>query len=218
MKIKLLIFFLLATGSSVWAQDGVKSQYIGLYSDIILIRGAMDGDSWFTTEDEIILVPRADAGFGAGIGYGFRWDQNIIDFAYFFTVQDYFTAEEGYAGRSSHHLVRYLGGKRFTDFSYGNFAEFYTDLDLAVIFSHYEKVSYGLYGSPEYNSANFSALTVGFGGGVMFKLSSRLAFDLRLMPELYIGTDVRAKDSRRYPVGRFLSFMLLSNAGIVYYL
>jgi len=216
MKTSLLILISLIFIFPVRGQE--KGQYIGICSDVILIAGSMDGTSWFQTDDEIILVPKPSIGVGAGLSYGFRNKQNIIDFGYYFSVQDYYTEEDGYAGRSSHHLVRYLGGKRFTDFSYGHFAAFYTDLDLAVIFSRFEKASYGLYGPPEYNAATFSALTLGFGGGCMFNLGEKFKLDLRMIPELYIGTDVRAMDSKRYPIRSFLNLMLLTDAGIIYYI
>ncbi|MFZ5941802.1 MAG: hypothetical protein ACOYXB_14625 [Bacteroidota bacterium] len=202
------------------AQDGKLHSFIGINTDAILIRGTMNGQSYFITDTELILCPKAGPGFGAGISYGIRLDPLIIDFGYSFTVQDYITEESGAAGRSVHHVIRYLGGKGFIYSTYGKKAEIYYDFDLSVVFSRFEKIAYSFVvpGFTDYVPATYSGLNFGFGPGVMVNLTDRLKLDFRLLPELYIGTDLKAKGSDRYSIKGFVNFFVMGNGGLIYYL
>jgi len=51
----------------------------------------------------------------------------------------------------------------------------------------------------------------------LIKLSDKLALDIRILPELYTGTDIRVKGYKWYKIAKFGNFLLQSTIGIKYY-
>lgn len=219
MKARLVIISILSCISfSSYGQEDVFKSFAGISTDFTLIRGSMNGISFFQTDDEIILVPKVNPGIGFGLSYGFRFNDFTFDFAYCRTTQNYFTEVEGYAGRSSANIIRYLGFKKFISPHDNKIIEPYYDIDLSVVFFHFEKVSHGIHSNVTFNSANYSGVNFGFGFGTLVNLSKKLSLNICILPEYYMGTDIRAKNSERYEITKFPNFFLNGKFGLLYYM
>ena len=205
--------FSLAAG----AQEIRIQPYTGLAVDYIILAGSFDGTSFFTTDDETILVPKLKPDFGYGFLFGFKMGKGAVDFAYHISFMEYTSMEDGFSGKSTSHFIRYLSYKRH--FNTPEEKKFipYIDFDLSIAFSHFEKISYPLYQQSEILSANYGGVIFGIGVGSQLYLTERLTLDLKILPELYIGTDIRAKGSERYEIAKFSNFLLINSIGLNYY-
>jgi hypothetical protein len=64
------------------AQEMQIQPYSGISADFIILAGSFDGNSFFTTEDETILVPKLKPDLGFGILFGIKRGNGAIDFAH----------------------------------------------------------------------------------------------------------------------------------------
>jgi hypothetical protein len=191
--------------------------YTGISADYLLLAGSFDGKSYFTTDNEIILVPRLSPAAGLGIMFGIAMGNGAIDFAYHISRMNYTSLEEGFSGKSTTHLIRYLGYKGYFKSFTGKKMRPYLDIDLSIAFSHFENISYSRSNINEVRSANYGGIIFGVGVGSQFSLINNLAIDLKILPEFYIGTDIRSKESKRYEIKKFNNFLLINSIGIVYF-
>ncbi len=191
--------------------------YTGISADYLLLAGSFDGKSYFTTDNEIILVPRLSPAAGLGIMFGIAMGNGAIDFAYHISRMNYTSLEEGFSGKSTTHLIRYLGYKGYFKSFTGKKMRPYLDIDLSIAFSHFENISYSRSNINEVRSANYGGIIFGVGVGSQFSLINNLAIDLKILPEFYTGTDIRSKESKRYEIKKFNNFLLINSIGIVYF-
>ena len=195
----------------------VFTPYLGVSAANFLTIGSFDGDSYFETDEDIILVPKIRPCSGAGIIAGLKGDLGAFELSYYYTRGIYTTMETGYSGMCTQHMVRWLGLTHFSAGSRDKKLKPYIDMELSVMFSNFEKAAYAI-GMPEYpNSASYSGLLFGVGGGFQWFLGKNLALDLRVLPEYYMGTDLKAKGSDRYSITKFANLMVQSTCGIKYY-
>jgi hypothetical protein len=95
----------------------------------------------------------------------------------------------------------------------------YTGIAADYIFltGSFERISYPLYNEAEIRSANYDGVIFGAGIGSQLYLTEKLTLDFKILPELYIGTDIRSKGSERYEITKFNNFLLISSIGLNYY-
>jgi hypothetical protein len=199
------------------AQELKIQPYTGIAADYIFLTGSFDGESFFTTDDEIILVPKLQSDFGFGILFGFKMGKGAVDFAYHMSRMEYTSMEDGFSGKSTSHFVRYLSYKRHFNTTEEKRFIPYVDFDLSIAFSHFERISYPLNNQAEIRSANYGGVIFGAGIGSQLYLTEKLTLDFKVLPELYIGTDIRSKNSERYEITKFNNFLLISSIGLNYY-
>jgi hypothetical protein len=211
------VLLLIICFSDLKAQETSINAYLGLSADYIMLKGSFDGKSFFQTDSEIILVPALKPSPGFGAFFGIKMSRTAIDFAYHFSKMDYTTMEEGFSGKSTTHLIRYLGVKRYFRTSDKKKLKPYMDLDLSVSFSNFEKISYLHGDKSQFGSAKYGGVIFGVGMGVQIILSNKLALNFEVLPELYIGTDIKSEESKRYEIKKFNNFLLLNSLGICYY-
>lgn len=216
------LFIILAIGllfnyTTIKAQEIKIQPYTGISADYILLKGSFDGESFFITEEETILVPKLKPAIGFGILFGIKMGNGAIDFAYHITRMEYTSMEDGFSGRSTTHLIRYLSFKKYFITSSEKKLKPYLDFDLSVAFSHFEKISYPLNNKSEIRSANYGGVIFGAGIGSKIDLTKSLALDLKILPELYLGTDIKSEDSKRYEIKKFSNFLLVNSIGLNYY-
>ena len=215
--ISALAIGLILCSASIRAQEVNVNPYVGISGDFILLEGSFDGESYFTTEEEIILVPKLDPSFGFGALVGFKIGNGALDFAYHYSRMEYTSLEDGFSGKNTTHLIRYLGFKKyFKSFAEKKFQP-YVDFDLSIAFLRFEKISYLINSPSEVRSANYGGVIFGAGIGSQMELSKSLYIDLKILPELYIGSSIRSKDSERYEIKKFNNFLLISSIGLNYY-
>lgn len=215
-------FYIIAVGFLFLSLSGNSQEieilpYTGISTDYILLTGSFDGKSFFETDNETILVPKLKPAIGFGVQFGIRMGNGAVDFAYHITRMEYTSLEDGFSGNSTTHLIRYLSYKKYFSSFSGKKINPYLDIDLSVAFSHFEKISYLLYNQSDFRSANFAGVIFGAGLGTQINLTNNLALDFKVLPEIYIGTDIRAKDSKRYEIKKFNNFLLISSVGVNYY-
>jgi hypothetical protein len=214
---KILAIGFLSFTSTLKAQEIKIQPYTGISTDYIILTGDFDGKSFFITEEETILVPKLKPAIGFGILFGIKMGNGAIDFAYHITKMDYTSMEDGFSGKSTTHLIRYLSFKKYFTTSSEKKIKPYLDFDLSIAFSHFEKISYALYDKSEIRSANYGGVIFGAGIGTKIDLTKNLALDLKILPEIYIGTDIRSEDSERYEIKKFYNFLLVNSIGLNYY-
>lgn len=216
LRVIFSVAFLCITTLSASGQNKVR-QFIGISADNIVLKGSFNGNSFFTTENEIILVPKLDPGFGAGFQYGFNLGGGIFDIGYHLSRVNFTTVDPSISGTGTIHLFRYLGLKMFLWPKSGKKFKPYLDIDLAGSVAHFEKITYKGGITTNLTSANFGGIILGSGLGGQLALGNSLVLDLRILPEVYIGTDIIAKKSDRAEINKFTNFLLVNSIGINYY-
>ena len=81
----------------------------------------------------------------------------------------------------------------------------------------FEKIAYpyGQYENPL--SGSYGAFILGMGAGTRVRLTENFAFDLKILAEYYMGTDIRVKGRDRYEIKKFGNLLLHSTLGLKYY-
>jgi hypothetical protein len=192
--------------------------YIGISADYIILTGGFDGKSYFQTTSERILVPKLTPSMGFGLQFGARIGTGAVDFAYYFARLPYTSMEDGFSGTSTNHFIRFLGFKKFLSYSAEKMIQPYIDVDLSASVSHFEKISYSFSNPSVFKSANYGGILIGIGAGTLFRLSEHMALDIKVLPELFIGTDVKPKNGTDYNIKKFNNLFIISSFGVNYYL
>jgi hypothetical protein len=154
---------------------------------------------------------------GIGIFFGIKMGNGAIDHAYHITRMEYASIEDGFSGKSTTNLIRYLSFKKYFSAMAEKKFKQYLDFDLSIAFSHFEKISYPLNNISEIRSANYSGIIFGVGIGSEIELTKNLALDLKILPEFYAGTDIRSEKGERYEIKKFYNFLLINSIGFKYY-
>jgi hypothetical protein len=124
---------------------------------------------------------------------------------------------EEYSGKCVTHLIRFLGfTKYFNKYAEGTLRPYF-DIDLSGTWSKFDKIAHPLHNFEDPLSAKYGGIIIGFGAGVLFKLSDKLAMDFRLLPEFYVGTNIRVKGYKYYEIQKFGNFLLNCSIGLKYY-
>ena len=95
------------------SQDFTVRPYAGVSTDYILLTGSFDGKSFFITDNETILVPKLKPSFGFGVLFGVTLGNGAIDFAYHISRMEYTSLVVGFSGKSTTHIIRWLGYKGY---------------------------------------------------------------------------------------------------------
>ncbi|MCK4464793.1 MAG: hypothetical protein KAU83_03695 [Bacteroidales bacterium] len=212
LSLPILIFVLVY---NVYSQDISFRPFLGVSANYIILTGSFDGESFFETENEIIFVPKIEPNFGFGVQGGIRFDNFSLDFAFHRSEHHYFSSDEQYSGKCVINIVRYLGVKGY--FNKGKKIRPYIDFDLSGSWSNFEKIAYNRTYPDESLKANYGGIILGFGGGLSIDFSEKFSLDIRMLPEWYIGTDIKAKNSDRYEIKKFSNFLLVSSIGLCYF-
>ena len=202
----------------------VKSQavemrpYFGISGGYTLITGSFNGSDFFQTDDHIVLVPKIKPSFGLGWVIGLiESNQMALDIGYFMTRSEYTSMDEGYAGKCTTHMIRFLGFTvYFKKYAEGNVRP-YIDFDLSGSWSNFNKIAYPLNNTDEPLSARYGGLIIGLGAGTLINLSDKFALDIRVLPEYYAGSSIRVKGYKLNNIKKFGNFLLQSTIGIKYY-
>ena len=199
----------------------ILQPFIGVSADFIILTGNFDGQSLFSLpeSDQVILVPKLSPGPGFGVQFGIRSKHVEVDWAYNLSMMKYTSLDAELSGTSTNHFIRLLGVKGYLGQSVDKKVKPYIYFDWSLAISHFENLSYLSTESNKANatSANYMGMIVGLGIGLQYNVVKNLAFDLRILPEYYFGTDVKSKGFRDYPIKKFNNFLLVSSIGINYY-
>ncbi len=215
MKTPRLLLILIFLPVYISAQPAIVP-YLGASGGNFILLGKFNGSTYFESDEDIILVPKIQPSTGPGIVAGLRGPNGFFETYYFISRSGYTTMESGYSGTCTQHLVRLLGVGMYLT-GQGNRLRPYYDMEMSVQFTRFEKVAYPI-GLPDYPaSALYSGLIFGMGGGVQWMLTDWLALDFRVLPEYYMGTDLRVKGRDRYSISRFGNLMLQSTLGLKFY-
>jgi hypothetical protein len=199
------------------SQEEEIRAYLGLTADHLFIAGSFDGTSFFQTDEDIMLVPSINSAFGLGGVMGIGSNRFAVDIGYHFSRSDYVTMEEGFSGKYTNHLIRFLGFTKYLSaYSEGKIKPYF-DVDLSVTFQQFDKIAYPIYNIETVTSGRYGGIILGVGFGTLFRLSERLSMDIKILPEYYIGTDIRVKGRDWYAISKFGNFLLLSSVGLKYY-
>lgn len=202
---------------------GAKSQatemrtHLGISAGYTLITGSFNGTDFFQTDDHIVLVPRIKPSFGLGGVIGIGTNKFAMDIGYYFTRSEYTSMDEGYSGTCVNHLVRFLGVTKYFNKYAEGIVRPYIDADLAIAWNVCDKIAYTPNNIEDPLSAKYGGIIIGLGAGTLIKVSNKLAMDIRILPELYAGSDIRVKGYKWYEIAKFGNFLLQSTIGIKYY-
>jgi len=201
----------------------VKSQaedvrsYFGITAGYSLITGSFNGSDFFQTDDHIVLVPKIKPSFGMGGVIGIGTNKFDLNIGYFITRSDYTSMDEGYAGKCTTHLIRFLGFTAYLNKYAESTVRPYFDVDLSIATSVFDKIAYSPSNIENPLRAKYGGIIIGMGAGILIKMSDKLALDIRVLPEYYIGSSIRVKGYKFYNIEKFGNFLLQSTVGIKYY-
>ncbi len=199
------------------AQEPVMRAYMGVSAGNLLFAGSFNGSDFFQTDEDIMLVPKIRPAFGVGGVLGIALGNGSGEFAYYYYRSEYTTMDPGYAGECSTHLFRVLGVTKYLNAWAERRISPFIDGEMSVSHSVFRKIGYPIGQPLEPGSGTYNALIFGFGGGTRIWFTEALAMELKLLPELYLGTDIRMKGRERYNIKKFNNLMLHSTLVIKYY-
>jgi len=133
------------------------------------------------------------------------------------TQSEYTSMDEGYAGKCTTHLIRFLGFTAYFNKNANSNVRPYIDLDFSIAMSICDKIAYSPHDIEDPLSAKYGGIIMGLGAGTLIKLSDKLALDIRILPELYAGSTIRVKGYKWYEIAKFGNFLLQSTIGLKYY-
>ena len=125
--------------------------------------------------------------------------------------------DEDYSGKCTTHLIRFLGFTKYFNKYAEGIVRPYIDIDFSVSWSNFNKIAYPLNNIEEPLSARYGGIIVGLGAGILIKISNKLAIDIRVLPEYYVGSSIRVKGYEFYNIKGFGNFLLQNAIGIKYY-
>lgn len=208
---------LFAISIQIKAQTVEMSTHFGISAGYSLITGSFNGSDYFQTDDHIVLVPSIKPSFGLGGVIGFGSNKFALDIGYYMTKSDYTSMDKGYSGTCVTHVVRFLGVTKYFNKYAEGIVRPYFDVDLAIAWNVCDKIAYTPHNIEDPLSAKYGGIIIGLGAGTLIKMSDKLALDIRVLPELYTGTDIRVKGYKWYEIAKFGNFLLQSTIGIKYY-
>lgn len=220
MKVRISIvhtLFCLFFMARVFSQDAVIRPILGIGAGHMFLTGSFNGSSFFETDEDILLVPKINPAFGFGGVAGLSVNDGAFEMSYYRYESEYTTMEEEYSGKCVSHLVRFLGISRDLNAIAKGRINPYIDLDFSVAFTKFDKVAYPIYQSSDPSPASYTGLIFGFGGGFRAWISEGFALDLRVLPEYYMGTDIKVKGRDRYEISKFGNFLLHTTLSLKYY-
>ena len=198
------------------AQETLIRPYLGITGGHTIMAGSFNGQDFFRTDEDIMLVPRIRPAFGVGGVAGLAYEKFSIDLAYHFARSEYTTSEEEYAGSCTNHMVRFLGVKKyFGAHSLGRLIPF-VDVDLSMVINQLELIAYPMGNMNSPVSGRYGGISFGAGAGIRIILSDMLVADIRVLPEYYLGTDIRVKGRDWYQISKFGNLLLHNTIGINY--
>lgn len=199
------------------AQETVIRPYLVITAGHSILAGSFNGTDFFQTDEDIMLVPKIKPAFGVGGVMGLGSDGFAVDIGYHFARSEYTTFEDGYSGTCNTHLIRFLGVKKYFNAYAESRVSPYIDIDLTLAYHIFEKIAYPI-GQPENTaSGRYGGILLGAGAGVRIKLTEKLAADIRVLPEYYLGTDIRVKGRDWYEISKFGNFVLHNIIGLKYH-
>jgi len=213
----LFISLCMCAGKVTRAQETLIRPFLGVTAGYNLIAGSYDGESFFQTDEDIMLVPAISPAFGVGGVMGLAYEKFTIDFGYHYARSAYTTMEDGYSGDCTTHLVRFLGAKRYFNAYADRTVSPYLDFDLTLAYNNLDKIAYPLGSMGDPVRGRYGGIMIGLGAGVRIRLADKLAADLRILPEYYLGTDIRVKGRDWYQISKFGNFLLHNTLGLKYY-
>lgn len=213
MRFFLLLFMLhlcVVTGIS---QEIVIKPYVGISGGNLLFAGSFDGSSFFQTDQDILLVPKINPAFGLGAVIGLTLDNGAGEIGYYYYRSEYTTMERDYSGQCTIHLFRILAITKYFNAYADRKISPYLDFEMSGSHAVFDKIAYPV-GQPDHpSSGSYGAFILGLGAGSLFRVSDKLAFDLKILADYYMGTDIRVKERDRYEIKKFGNLLVHSTLG-----
>ncbi len=215
-KFQLFLFLFVAVSFST-AQDNqivnIRS-YLGTSFNTVIITGSFNGEDYFPLENEIVLVPKLDLGYGFGINGGFRFQRASLDFA-FKRSSHHCSFMDGTLGIASFNVIKFIGIKTYI----GNspIIKPLLDFDLSGTWMRVTDASYQEISPEVVDRATFGAIILGIGGGLAIEPGKHIGIEIEVLPAYYMGTDVKGILKSNYETSQFNSFKLDASIGLIYY-
>jgi len=204
--------------------DSLFYGYIGVQYYDALLMGHFNGNSYFNPQGEMIGVPKLSNGMGGGIKLGYMLNTFSIELAYILTVHDHATTmfydsadaviSKDTCGKAFVNALKIIDIKAY--FNKGKKVEFYTEFNFGGTWIKVKNVSYAFSDSSKLGDATYGALLLGIGGGIIWCPAKRVGINLGVLPEWYIGTDVKGIKKENYEIEKFHNFRLAFDCGVTY--
>ncbi len=188
--------------------------YLGVSANNVLITGSFDGESYFAVDEEMILVPKLDPGFGFGVNGGIRFRNFALDFLYKHSLHTCMFMDST-KGRASFNVIKYIGFKSYLGQS--EIFQPFLDFDLSGTWMRVTNASYFESSPQVIEKATYGALIFGFGGGIALTFAQKFSFEIEALPAWYIGTDTKGIRKSNYEIQKFNNFKLDISASLIYY-
>ena len=188
--------------------------YLGISANYVLITGNFDGESYFAVDDEVILVPKLDPGFGFGINGGIRFQKSALDFLYKRSMHNC-SFIDSTGGKATFNVIKFIGFKSYL----GKVSAIrpFLDFDFSGAWMRVTHASYLESNLQDDAKATYGSLILGFGGGVEATITDRIHIELEALPAWYLGTDVTGIRKDNYEVQKFNSFKFDISVSFIYY-
>lgn len=198
----------LKSNKSMWGIIGLKANYI-------LINGAFNGEDYFTTDNEIIIVPDINNALGFGITAGANFRVFSYDFTYYRSIHHYNYIDSSFSATCTNNIIRFLGLKGY--FNPDKWFNPFIDFDISGHWITLKKGAIRENAPESIIPATYGGISLGLGGGISFQAGRNISFDIGAVASWLVGTDVKANKSKYYEISRFSNFLLNSSFGLTYH-
>jgi hypothetical protein len=198
----------ITSNKTIWGIIGVKGNYA-------FLEGSFNGRDYFTTDEEIIIVPdiKGAVGFGLSIGANFR--KFSYDFSYYRSIHRYNYSDANFEGTCTNNIIRFLGIKGY--FNPDKWFNPFIDFDISGHWITLEKGAIRSETPENIIPATYGGISMGLGGGISFQAGRNISFDIGTVASWLVGTDIKAKKSKDYEISRFSNLLLNSSFGITWH-
>jgi len=204
----LLLFF------PFYCAEGTFRYYLGGSAEFVMIAGSFDGESFFEIDNQVIMVPKIDPGFGFGINGGFRFGNFAIDFQYKRSGHNA-TLMDGSSTTCNMNVIKFLGFKSYMGNTH--LIKPFIDFDLSGSWIKIAEASYWYDSPANLTWASFGAVILGLGIGTEIRPHKRIGIEIECLPAWYVGTDTKGIERINYEITKFGNFKLDGSLSLIYY-
>ncbi len=213
----LLALVLLLPLQWLYSQDMKIKYSVGVSAGYLFLAGSFNGESYFETDEDILLVPKIESSFGMGGVLGVAFQGGALETGYFQYRSEYTTMDSDYTGHCTTHLIRILGINKYFKAYADHRVSPYMDFEMALSCSVFDKIAYPIGQVQDSGPATYNTLILGMGAGTLVRFSDRLALDIKILPEYSMGTDIRVKGRDRHSITKFGNFLMPTTFGLKYF-
>jgi len=186
--------------------------YAGLKAEYFTLGNAFDGKSYFVTDEATMFIPEIEPGFAFGTQFGLKFKSGSWDMGYQYS-SNRFSHSDVPDGTLHVNNIKLLGLSFYITRAEKIKPYIATDVSMSWF-----RIANGATGRGSYSGQTgksyFSAVVLGLGAGLEWKISDKIFFRIEGLPELFKLTNVKGITKEYWDVKKFSCLKLNASAGL----